>query len=876
MGEKRTGPPRWMDWIVELYCKRDLLEDLQGDLHEYYDRNLDKGRFKANLIFFIDVVKFCRLYTIRKPKIVERMTFFNLIENYFKTSVRSLARNRLFSFINIIGLAISMSIGILMITYISELMSYDTFHTKADRIFRVHSTYQDISSDDPFDLASTSVFIGKKLKEDYPGLEKVLLMRRNFRKDLKMGENVISVRGLYSGEEFFDVFSFELLSGNPATALSEPNSLVLTEETAKKLFDDQDPLGQIVQAGDESFTITGVMKDIPSNSHMQFEVLASFMTFENEMKKINASFIWSSIWMNYVYVLLEEGSSPTTVDTHLQKIAEEENAKTDRYQISHQIENLLAISPGKSLSNGIGPNISWKSIYQLVGLTLIIIVSACFNYTNLSIARSLRRAKEVGVRKIVGASRGQVFSQFTFEAVIISLIALLISFGLFLLIRGEFEDTIIDSERVDMTFNWIHLLYFGVFAVLIGLVAGTLPSLFLSKLRAISVLSDVSKVKLFKGLTLRKTLIVIQFSLSMALIIGATISYKQYKYSLNFDLGFSTKNILNLSLNESVDIKLLSNEVSQLSEVSKISKSGMALSTGEIWGEEVKYKDPMDSVDIYVNFVDKYYLDVHDFEIIAGGTFEYDLEEGDPKFIIIDERLRERLGIASAQDAVGEVLYLNRRINDIPVEIVGVIQNFQYANITNEMEPSALVHGSSDDFQLLNLVVKSDDMIGFMGKLENIWNKFDKVHPFRARFFDQQIEDSYADNKATFRVLTFLAILAISISTMGLLGMAVFTAETRIKEISLRKVMGATERNLIFILAKGFIVMLLVSATFAVPLTYYFFTEMVLVDYANRVSIGPFELLSGVILVLGIGLLTISWQTRKAAKTNPADMLRNE
>lgn len=875
---KRTGPPRWMDRIVEFYCRPSLLEDLQGDLHEYYNRNLSKGRFKANVIFFIDVLKFCRLYTIRKPKILERMTFFNLLGNYFKTSVRSLARNRLFSSINVIGLAIAMSIGILMITYISELLRYDTFHTKADRVFRVISTYQGTYSEDPLDLASTSVFIGKKLQEDYPGLEKVLLLRRNFRQDLKKGENVISVRGLYSGAAFFDVFSFELISGDPATALLEPNTIVLTEKTAKKLFDDLDPVGQVVEAGDNQFTITGVMKDVPSNSHMEFEVLASFQTIENRSRQDADTrfFDWDRIWVNHVYVLLEEGKSPATIDGYLKEVSALENSKTDSYQIDLELENLLEIAPGRDLSNQIGPNLSWKLIYQLAGLTLIIIISACFNYTNLSIARSLRRAKEVGVRKIVGASKAQVFSQFTFEAVIISVIALFIAFGLYLLIKGEFVRTIIDREGVDMSFSLIHLVYLALFAILIGLVAGTLPSLFLSKLKAISVLSDVSKVRLFKGLTLRKILIVVQFSLSMALIIGATISYSQYRFSLNFDLGFSTENILNLSLNESVDSKLLANELSQLSEISKISRSGMALSTGEIWGDEVKYQDPMDSVDIYINYIDKQYMDVHGFELLAGSAFPHDLEEGDPKFIVIDERLRQRLGIATPADAIGEVLSLSRRSGDIPVEIVAVVGNYQYTNIIDEMEPSAFLQGGGEDFQFLNLVVKTDDMVGFMGKLENIWSQFDEVHPFRAKFFDQQIEDSYADSKAIFRIFTFLAFLAISISSMGLLGMAVFTAETRLKEISVRKVLGATEKNLVLLLSRSFIVMLGISALVAIPFANYFFESLVLEDFANRITIGPLELLSGVVLIFVIGIATIAWQAAKAARANPADLLRAE
>ncbi len=878
MSKNREIPPRWMSWILELYCSKDLLEDLQGDLHEYYTRNLKKSQFKADLIYFLDVIKFCRLYTIRKPKILGQMTSFNLLSNYFKTSARSLARNKLFSSINIFGLAISMSIGILMITYISELLSFDTFHEKGDRIYRVHSTYQSISSSEPSNFASTSVFVGKKLKEEYAGFEKVLLMRRNFRADLNKGENTIAVRGHYASVEFFDVFTFNLISGNPSTALSEPNSIVLTETSAKKLFKEQDALGQIVTSGEDSYTITGIIEDLPKNSHIQFEALMSFVTLENRFagSETTTFFDWRSIWMNYVYLLLPEGQDPALINNHLKKIAEAENLKTDRYQIHHRVESLANLVPGEELSNNIGPSMTWKGIYQLVFLTLFVIVSACFNYTNLSIARSLRRAKEVGVRKVVGAGRTQILTQFVFEAIIVALISVTISYGLFVLIKPFFMEIVIDgNDLITMDFQWIHVLYFIAFAMCIGILAGILPSIVLARLKAISVFRDASSVKLMKGLSLRKILIVLQFTTSIFLIIGSTIAYRQYKFALNFDMGFTTENVLNVSL-QGNHSKLLMTEIEKLPEVSKISRSGMIPNTGEIWSEEIKYKDPMDSADVFVNFIDKNYFSTHEFTFLAGGSFPYDQEEGDAKFVVVDELLLKRFNIQDPHSAIGEIITVDRRLEDAKLEIVGVVKEFQYTKIHRESEPVALIQGTPDDYMHLNLIVQSNDMVAFMDKLEDIWSEVDRVHPFEARFYDELIQEAYDDQATLFKIFGFLAFLAISIASMGLLGMAVFTTETRQKEISVRKVLGASKQNLMLILSKGFITMLIISAAIAMPLSYLFFTEMVMVDFVNRITIGPVELLSGVLIVFTIGILTIGWQTGKAAMTNPADMLRDE
>lgn len=874
MKENLPAPPSWLDRLIESYCQPELLEDLQGDLHEYYQRNVDrKGKRYADWVFLIDVFKFFRLYTIRKPKVFGRMTYLHLTKNYFKTSVRNLSRNKLFSSINVVGLAISMSIGILMITYVSELLSFDQFHENKHRIYRVNSHWDEIT-EDPFSLASNSVYLGKKLQEELPELEEVLIMRRNFRKDLAKGDNVISVRGHYAEPSFFKVFSFEMVEGNPEMALVEPNSVVLTEKVAKKLFGDQQALGQIVEAKEETYHVTGVMKDVPYNSHMQFEVLCSFKTAELEaIKRESESFLsWRSIWMNHIYVLLPENMKPGTLQANLDRIAESENALRDRYEITFSLQKLTDITPGIDLSNTPGPSTSWEMIYLLGGLIFIVIASSCFNYTNLSIARSIRRVKEVGVRKVVGANRPQVFAQFLFEAIILSLLALVAAFGLYQLVKPTFVTIMSENTDLGMEFQWIHLLYFLIFAIVIGFLAGGLPALVLSKVRPIAILQDLSGKKMIKGVNFRKGLIIFQFVISMALIISATIDYRQYKFSINYDLGFRTDNVVNLQLYDN-DPDLLVPLLEQIPEIQEVSKSGMIPNTGEQWGEQVKYDDPMDSVRVHVNYVSQSYFDLHDLEFVAGGTWPFD-DRDSSQFIVIDEKLRKRLGFESADEAVGEAVTLSWE--EQKLKITGVINNYQYTQISYESRPCILIQAKSDDIQWINMTVNTQDPIALMSKMEKIWSEVDKVHPFEAMFFKDRIERSYSEYMMQFKVFSFLAFLAISIAAMGLLGMAVFTTETRLKEISVRKVLGATSNNLFILMSRGFMWMFVIAALIAMPLTYFLFEEVIFIDMAHRINVNLMDLLTGVVAILIIGLTTIIWQTKTAVRTNPAEILRNE
>ena len=805
------------------------------------------------------------------------MNTLRLFKNYFKTSVRSISRNRLFSGINIVGLAISMSVGILMILYISQLLSFDHFHEKGSRIYRVLNTLEQYGGS-TVDFASTSVHAARRIENEVPGIEHLVLMRRNFQDDIAKGDRAVEVAGFYASKDFFQVFSFEAIHGDVSTALEEPYHIVITRKVAEKLFKQTDVVGEIVTGAKNDYTISAVIEDLPANSHLQFGALASFVSIENEKRKEENDyfFSWRSMWQNYAYMVVEENQNVEELQSKLTNIAISENKQVENYAIHLSLEPLAEIVPGKDLSNNIGPQVTWSLIYGLMALTFIIILSACFNYTNLSLARSLRRSREVGIRKVVGASRGQVFTQFLFEAVIISCIALVFGSILAIGLEPYFLRYIVDEGISHLPLSFEQIGFFLLFAICVGVVAGGLPAVFLSKLRALVVLRDTSKIRVFKGVNLRKVLIVFQFVLSMAFIIGSSISTSQYRHALNYDLGFETENILNVSI-QGNDPELLMNEISSIAGIQKASKSGMVMAVGDNWGETFRRNEPLDSFDVMINYIDDQFLDVHGFNLKVGSNFSKAIKhENQDRQVIIEERLAKEMGFMNIEEAVGETIELKRRTGDVKMEIVGIVNDFKYSRIENGPTPAAFILGTEDEFLHLNLLVQTADIASLMEQLDQTWRKMDQVHPLRATFYEERLQEAYSDYDSASTVLGFLAALAISISSFGLLGMAVFTTETRLKEISIRKVLGATEKNLVYLLSKGFVQMLVISALIAVPLTYYLFMHVLYVEEYNFVEVGPLQLVPGVLIILMFAGLLIGWQVLKASRTNPADMLRSE
>lgn len=867
-------PPRWAERFLEWYCRPELLEDLQGDLHEYFQRNLaSKGLWPARLIYVVDVIKFFRSYIVQPPKITHPMNHLTILRNYFKTSLRSLGKNKLFSTINVFGMAISMSVGLLLIAFVAELKDFDTFHAHFDRIYRINNTWQQ-EGETPEMYASTSILAGKKMEESVPAIEDLVLINRDFNRDLVFDGKILPFEGLWVSESFFRVFSFDLLSGNAETALKDPYSLVLTETAARKLFGSSDATGKIVAVEDKNFTVTGLMKDPPKNSHLQFEMLGSFITADQQKQaeKDENWLKWTNMWSNYVYLLLPENPDLEAVNRGLAAISREENSKLEKITLGLSLQPLNQVVLTGDLSNEIGFNISRSFIWVLMGLALVVILSACFNYANLSIARALRRSREVGIRKVVGASRRQVFLQFTLEAVLIALLSLVFSYVLFILLRPGFmaiENDFRDYVILQPAFRVY--LYFVLLAMGVGVFAGFFPALFFSRIDPVRVIKDISKLKLFKHVNVRKGLITFQYVLSIGFIVAISIGYNQYKFSLNFDLGFNTDNVLNVELQGNPPATL-ARELAQMPEITQISTSLMVPSVGNTYSCTVKYQDPSDSTHIYYNHVDENYLTLHQHEVLAGENFK-PIATGNKEEteIIVNEKVLERFQLGSPVEAIGKELL----IEDRKLQIIGVVRDFHYGMLHQPIHCFAFRNNPAQ-FNIMNVKMNTVDIAATMDKIEAAWKKIDPVHPFEARFFDEEIERAYSSFTAMIKIIGFLAFLAISIASLGLLGMVVFTTETRLKEISIRKVLGATEGGLILLLSRGFLMLLVLASVIAIPATYLFFDRLVFADITYRAPIGLLELFLGAFVVVGIALLAIGSQTFRVARANPATRLGSE
>lgn len=796
-----------------------------------------------------------------------------MIGSYFKTSRRSLVRNKLFSFINVFGLAVSMSVGLLVIAFISDLSSYDDFHQKKDRIYRVITSHQPTGQRE-MNFASTSVKAGRAIRESAPGVDDLTILRSGFSGDATVGSKTLSVEGLWADASFLKVFTFPLTVGDPASALREPYSLIVTRKTAEKLFGSADPLGKIVRFDTLNYTVTGVMKDIPKLSHLQFEALVSFPTLELQQAR-DANFTsWENIWQNYVYIALPEKSTPEAIGSSLAKINKQENAALQHKQISISLQPLKQIVTSGGLSNSIGPTVNSSLLWILAGLAFVIILSACFNYTNLSIARSLRRTREVGIRKVIGALKGHVLGQFITESVIISMLALAFSFALFLVLRKQFlslDPHVGRLASLDISPRIIG--YFIGLSVVTGIAAGFFPALFFSRVNAIQVIRDSSSLKVFRHLSMRKALIVTQYTISLIFITTTLIGYKQYRGLLTFDLGYTTKNIVNMKLHGNKP-DLLKKGLAEIPEVNGISKSMMVTSLGSAHGDYVKYEDARDSAMVWQNLVDENYLPLHKHRLLAGKNFVLRPKKGEDSEVIVNEELLKRFDIAKRdpEKALGKNIVVGNR----KLTIVGVLKDFHYGTLESRIEPVMFRYSADEPWGYLNISINSKDLAATMAEIENAWRKIDKVHPLDAKFYDDQIEEAYSQFSVMIKVIGFITFLAICIASMGLFGMVVFTTETRLREISIRKVLGASETGLVYLLSKGFLLLLTISALIALPVTYLFFDKIILQNFPYHQPIGMQVLFSGLIVVMFIAFFLIGSQTLKASRRNPAKVLKSE
>ncbi|MEM6737676.1 MAG: ABC transporter permease [Bacteroidota bacterium] len=884
MKVQKPTPPKLADWLLAWVCSEELLEEILGDLHEYFYDLTEISYWKRSLLYWFHVINFLRPFAIKRRKFQIPLINHQMFSNHLVLATRLLKKSKLFAFINILALSISMSVGILMILFLSDIYSFDDFQVHKDQIYRINTHRVQGTQGREVNLITSSYYIGSQLRTQVPGIERVLIMDADkLVADLKSTESAVAINGRYVSSSFFEVFSYKLLKGDSLNALSAPNGIVLTESISKKLFGDADPMGQTIiiegKSDKKSRIVTGVVEDPPLNAHLQFEVLLSLHSLdqgiiEGETDGRNEPNATGDF---YVYLLLAENTIKENVESAMVELIADHNASLE-HPIRHTLQPMNTFVTSDIYYNEVGPRFPQQRVYIMMGLTLLILLSACFNYANLSLARALRRSKEVGIRKIAGANRFQIFYQFITEAVVIAFLAFVVALGLFFLMKPEFlniQNLATQGQNIfSLDIDSIHIIYFLLFAIAIGVIAGFFPALLLSKFSAGNLFEDTNNTKLLAGNRLKRTLNILQFALSISLVMAATLVYKQYEFSLNFDLGYRTEDIVNIPINGDY-IELLESEYSHLAEVRATAKSSMVIGIGGdgLSGGMIRSEGQEKPRPAFTGFVDKNFLEMQEFKLLAGKTFLDPLVDGgNTNYIVANEGLLKELALGTPQEAIGKTIFYNEK----KVRILGVVKDFIDIGLTKKIFNSFVFvfPDGLEQYRSLAVKLRSNNLPRTIQKLDKIYQTLDPIHPFEFHFYDDQLANNYRQQKVIYKLISYLAIIAVGISILGMLGMAVLTTESRIKEISIRKVLGAGVANLMLLLSRGFLVLILLAGLIAIPTTLYLVNQMVLNEFLYKAEIGLIEIFSGFAIVLAIGVLTIGWQIRMAAIKNPVDLLR--
>ena len=794
-----------------------------------------------------------------------------MFKNYLKTAARNLSKNKLFTTLNVVGLALGMSLNLLFVAMVVFVFQFDDFHSNKENVYRIITHVQDRHDNPSF--ASAPVGAAQLLKGHFEGVERVVRIHQSVPRTVYRGETEISIKGYFADADYLSVFDFPLVQGDPATSLVHPNTMVVTEAAAARIFGGQDPMGEVVSV--EPFgevVITGVAKDMPKNTHLKAEALVSYATLTSHYGPAftDDERNWTHFHNAYTYLQLADGASPAAVEAFLNGVAQERYT-TPEFQASFELQPLGEVAPGPELDNDMGNEYSYLELVLLGILPLIVLLAACGNYVSLAIAQSLRRMKSIGVRKVMGARKRQVFTQFVMESTVTMLLAVTLSYVFFEIIRGEALSLTGAHEWVDLSPTPGTLLAFLAFALGVGFVAGVVPALRFSRMDPVQALKgNEPQTKRGGRFTLPRVVITSQFILSLGFILAMVIMVQQHRYSTNYDLGFERHNIVNVDLQRS-NPQRVKDEFEKLSFSSPISMSSHLLGAGSVPGVHMKRTGHPDSLNANRVAIDEHFITNMGLHLVLGRDFTDDVGEN-ARSIIINEVFAKALSPDDASKAVGEVVVLD---DSRDVRVVGVLEDFHYASLHAPVG-NFFFEYAPDDFNYANFRLLSGDERQAFIEMEAAWKAVGTDNALKAAFLTDQINDAYASYEQIVKMWGFMGLLAISIACLGLLGMVVFTVRKRVKEVSIRKVLGASSESLVYLLSRDFLALLTIAAAIAVP-SVYLLMDMVLQEaqyYHAPISASAAVISLAVVLLLG--LTTIGSQTLKAANTNPADNLRLE
>lgn len=820
-----------------------------------------------------------------------------MLRNYLKVALRNILKHKMFSLINVFGLSVSIATCLLIILLIYGQKKVDSFHKKQDRIVRV------LSMDETRSFASTPLPLAPILLKEYPHIiEDAVRIKSSFvGGDVVYGNNRIPLAGRYADDSFFRIFSFKLIKGDAATVLEAPFSIVLTKESAEKIFGKEDPIGKSVRLNDiglntmdidliptentetllGDFVVTGVV-DNTLPSHIQFEFLISMSTIPSLVKegKSQATFDdWKNYFDSYLYVLLREGRTDKDLAPILANISKERYAAMEDMKISFGSEQLAQITPGAFHQNPISLRMPIEVIYFLSFLGLVVLFSACFNYVNLSFARSLTRSKEVGVRKTMGAARYQVFVQFIIESVIIALLSLVVAIGLLQVLSIVFLDLWINQFLIlDLTPDLMLFALFIGFSVLVGFLAGLLPASFLSSFSPIKALRNFSGISLGNGkrFMLRRGLVLAQFCASLFFIITTLLIFAQLNYLLEKEYGFDQGNVVNIKL-QGIEYGTLAHELGKNPAVQTISASSFVPGTGGYSGSTKIKTQQMQDADLSSSYIgiDQNFIPNLKLPLIAGDNFPASIPKKDETMVIVNEALAQLLGYKEPKSIVGETLIIGE--DQSAVQVIGLTENFIFDLLTEaDQDEPLLMRYLPNDFAYMNVRYHpTADIRSMLLSMEEKWKRLDKVHSFKYEIYEDELRATNSIFADMMYVLGFISFLAITIASLGLLGMSAFTVESKKKEIGIRKVHGAGIKQVALWLSNSYLWLFALAILITIPIA-YFMNTIWLEEFSYRVNFSIWIIAAGIAIMFVLGSSSVLSQTVKAAMNNPINGLREE
>ena len=793
-----------------------------------------------------------------------------MFRNYLKIAFRNLWKHKVFSFINIMGLTVGLTAFFLIFLYVQFELSYDSFNTKADRIYRVVCDIK--TPTETLNASGPSWAVGAHIKQDFPEIESAvrvtggsLLVRKG---DIKFQEDNTA----FADSSFFHVFDFKLLKGNPQTALKEKFSIVLTQSAAKKYFGNADPVGQSVLLTEGGFnaTITGLMEDMPENSQIKADMLVSMTTLTDEFNK-GLDDQWGN-YGNNTFLLLKPGANAKALQAKIPAFLQRRNGDEMKQLQMYPtlfLEPLRDVYLYSTRDGSKTGNIT--NVYIFIIVAVFILLIACFNFVNLTTARSVERAKEVGIRKVVGAAKTQLARQFIGESIILCLIAFVLSVLFSALLLPLFNQLAGKTISHNIFLQPQYLLILFILSTGIGILAGFYPALVLSSFQPITVLKGRFTTS-SKGILLRKGLVVAQFTISIALIISTIVVYNQMNYMRSQDLGFNKDQKLIIDTHGDSSKLVFKQAVSTLPGVISTSMAGSVPGGGNpgAYSQIENIKGDMQIANLDLYFVDFDYIPQYKMKILAGRAFSRDFQTDTTQSMIVNEAAMKLFGYSSPQQIIGKKFDQWGRKG----MIIGVVKDFHFRSLQEVIKPLS-IRIEPNGCDLVSINISSKNIPATIAAIENKWKMLIPKRPFSYYFLDEFFDKQYRAEDRFGNLFLNFAILAIFISCLGLLGLASYSTMQRVKEIGIRKVMGASVTNILNLLSKEFIKLVAISFLIATPITWYFMHQW-LQGFAYRTNIQWWVFALAGILALVIAIATISFQAIRAAVANPVKSLRTE